>query len=249
MKFRFLSLILICAVILGCVVTAGCVLSRGASIEPVLFIHFEKAGVAYYPGEVWQGTFPSNPSAGYDWKIVDSGGLIITQEYVHDTSESSGHTVFTVSAATPSTSRFSLAYTKIEGNELPLCTYTGVHVTTAAPDGVQPLSSPRGTLVLTGEINPDVGELVMVTTGGDFKESGTAWRCVVSDGMRQVSEGYVKTSDEFIWIFTADKPDTYQFIAEEIKNGEYIPVSRHEVDITFSHNGDEVSSASGFNKL
>lgn len=236
-------IILTAVVIISCILIAGCITSDAPQTdEPVLTITFEKTGTSYNIGESFKVTLPSNPSTGYDWEAAEVKGLEITKEYVAAEPVmpgSPGNTVFTITSLEEGTFEYVFEYKRSwETDVAPLYIYKDKRTTVASSD--EPMTEPRGFVVLEGNVNPTVGEIVKITTTGN-PTTGYVWSALESEGLKVIKSEYIGEKTELLgaggtyeWFVTADKAGSYLFLAEEKRSSETEPVSKYSVGITFA---------------
>lgn len=243
--------------ILAVIITAGCVTPvlpptvttptgtpAVEEITPVQLIVVEKTGTVYNVGDSYVLELPSNPTTGYDWAVIDNGGLTITQKYQAPETEllgAGGYTIFTITPETAGTFSFTLKYMRsFEGEESTLYTYTD-SITAVEFFGMGPMEEPRTHAVYTGSMDVKAGEYIGIVTSGN-PTTGYVWTTEKTEGltisepkyMPADSKGLVGAGGSYYWLITADKAGTYVFKADYKRSFENDPITSFDLDLIFS---------------
>lgn len=232
---KFIFLFAGAAVMLCAVLAAGCVTPSVIPSTPaVLDIYFEKTGSIYNVGEVYELSFPSNPTTGYDWNISAPAELIVNQTFVpssFDLAGTSGQTVFRITSEKAGNYDFTVKYMRVwEGEASAQYTYSDTLIYAVMDEPV--MTSPRGTIVITGDLlGLTAGQTVNVSTPVTA-DTGYVWDASGSQGLGVSAPS---TALNLVsWTASAEKAGTYTFFAEQKKPGETSPFATFFFTLDFA---------------
>lgn len=233
-------------VAVSCLFAAGCI-SPDVPVQtddPVLTVTVEKEGMMIPANALITFILPANPTTGYSWKIMESGGLTVKEEYKaapvpEGWTGGGGCQYYTLTAEKAGTYTFKAGYERAwETDTAPIYTVTQTLVFSDAEN--EDLTGEDMLIIqFDGVVNPKAGETVKISTAGN-PTTGYYWQASSKTELKLLKDefnadaapGLVGAGGTYAWYVTADEAGTYQFEASCQRSGQD-PVNLFFFDLTF----------------